>query len=409
MDSSKDTSIQMLLENLCKSIYKDLNTSNSKIAHHMQYSYGPPGRNICNSSQIIPEKLLKKCKLRSFEILLKKSQQKTPDEGYSDIINPVRELKFNQFEYNIYVGQMRPYFETYGQVKEQKMQKILKKCDLFSECIQFVEENEYFRSEQCDGYSILWFLILLKNNCSMDVILEDGSNESYFSINANSVPKFPLLVPKKFLLDWHADSVLDQNPYCRSMSRINYDFTALRQMEPTIQSGFIVQQTQLCSIKAILDAIKTQRTSKTICFISNKWENLGNRYTFDEKCNHFATLFEKKFCTETSMATMNINSMANSRSNIVPEIRIVQVMEFVKQIKLLLIGIESESFIFNQRLTKFSIAEKLTVENVTPETMDHFIADFIECGTCYKRLKAVISCNTDGYKLKNDGFLSKVS
>lgn len=375
----------------------------------MQYSYGSPGRNICDSSKIIPEKLLKKCKLRSFEILLKKSQQKTPDEGYSVIINPFRELKFNRFEYNIYVGQIRPYFETYGQVEKKKMEKILRKCDLFSECIQFIEGNDYFRSKKSDGYSILWFLILLKNNSPMDVILEDGSNESYFSIHTNSVPKFPLFVSKRFLLDWHAGSVLDQNPYCRSMSRINYNFTALRQMEPTIESGVPVQETQLYSIKAILDEIKTQRKSKTICFTNNKWEHLGKRYTFDEKCNHFATLFENFFCTESSMATLNLNSMACSRSNIVSEVRIVQMMEFVEHIKLLLIGIESESFLFNQPLIKFSIAESLTVENVTPETMDHFIADFIECGTCYKRLKAIVACNIDGYKLKNDGFLSKVS
>lgn len=399
MDSSKEVSIQMLLENLCKSIYKE-------ITHHMQYSYGPSGPSICDSSKIIPEKLLKKCKLRCFEILLKKSQQKTPDKGYSDNINPVRELKFNQFEYNIYVGQMRPYLESYGQVKEKKMQKILKKCDLFSECIQFIEENDYFSR---DGYSVLWFLILLKNNSSMDIILEDGSNESYFPIQTNSVPKFPLLVPKMFLLDWHVDSVLDRNPYCRSISRINYDFTALRQMEPTIEPSVFIQQTRLYSIKAILDEIKTQQKSKTICFTSNKWEDLGKRYTFDEKCIHFATLFEKFFCTESSLATLNLNCLAYSRSNIVAEVRIVQMMEFVEHIKLLLIGIESESFVFNQRLINFSIAECLTVENVTPETMEYFIADFLECGTCYKRLKAIVSCNIDGYELKNDGFLSKVS
>lgn len=407
MDSSKEASIQMLLENLCKSIYKDSITSDSKIADHMQYIYGPSGRSICDSSKVIPEKLLKKCKLRSFEILLKKSQQKTPYEGYSDIINPIKELKFNQFEYNIYVGHMRPYFGNYGLVKEKKMQKILKKGYLFSKCIQFIEENDYFRSEQSDGYSILWFLILLKNNSSVDVILEDGTNESYFSIHTNSVPNFPLLVPKRFLLDWHAESVLNQNPYCRSISRINYDFTALRQMEPTIESGVLVPKTQLYSIKGILDEIKTQRKSKTICFTSNKWEDLGK--FFDEECNNFATLFEKKFCTESSMATLNLNSLAYSHSNILSEVQIVQMVEFVEHIKLLLIGIESESFVFNQRLVKFNIAECLTVENVTPETMDHFIADFIECGTCYKRLKAVVSCNIDGYKLKNDGFLSKVS
>lgn len=408
METSNQASIQLLLENLCKSIYKDVNASNSTIAHR---GLKPSVQQTHDGSNNIPEKLLKKCKLRSFEILLKKSQQKTPDEGYSDIIDPIRELKFSQFEYNIYVGQMRPHFDAYGQIREKQQQKILRKYDLFQECCKFVDENDYFRGAQSDGYSILWLLTLLKNYSSMDLAMEYESNESYFSIEINAMPKFPTLKPKIFRLNWQPDSVLEGNPYCSSLRRLHSSFTSLQHNEQKSEYDECINKPASHSIKVVLDSIKKQKTSKTICYTGNKWEELGMHYEFDEENSDekFSSLCEKRFCTESRLAALHLMAIRASRNSDFFEAKIVQKKEFVEHIKLLLIGIESESFVYDQQTMSFKAHEYLTVDGMMPNTIKHFISDFIECGTCYRRLKTLISSNIEGFKLKCDGFLFKVS
>lgn len=406
MEESKQVSIQSLLENLCKSVYKDLISSNI-IAHRASTTNGDQ---IHDSSNNIPEKLLKKCKLRAYEIILKKSQQKSPDEGYADVINPIRELRFNQFEYNIYVGQMRPHFHAYGQIKEKQQQKILKKYYLFEECIKYVEEHDYFRNEKNDGYLILWFLVLLKNNFSIDLKEDSEFNESYFSLNVKELPKFPMLKPKLFHLNWHSDVVLHENPYCNSMRRFDRDFNSHKNLEDIFDLNECQKQTAANSIKSVLNAIKKQQTSKTVIYMSNKWEELGKCYTFDGLHDNakLASLFEKKFCSELATASLNLLAIKDSRNGNCTEALIVEKTEFIEHIKLLLIGVESESFTYDQQEKCFKIIKPLAVENLMPCTINNFMSDFLECGTCFRKLKRLITNNIDGTQPKCAGFLIKV-
>ena len=85
---------------------------------------------------------------------------------------------------------------------------------------------------------------------------------------------------------------------------------------------------------------------------------------------------------------------------------IIDSKRFNEHIKLLLIGIESESFMYDPNGMTFKLVEHLTVENILPGTIAHFVLDFIECGACYKRLKSLIS--TNNFQLKYNGFVFKV-
>ena len=49
----------------------------------------------------------------------------------------------------------------------------------------------------------------------------------------------------------------------------------------------------------------------------------------------------------------------------------------------------------------------ITIEGVLPGTIEYFVEDFLECGTCYKRMQTMIM--KKDYKLMFEGFMFKVS
>lgn len=48
----------------------------------------------------------------------------------------------------------------------------------------------------------------------------------------------------------------------------------------------------------------------------------------------------------------------------------------------------------------------LTVAGILPQTVENFITEFLECGTCYKRLQTMIM--KKDYKLMFEGLMFKV-
>lgn len=404
---SDQVSIQLLLDDLCKSIYRDVNAPKDAITHS---SYWPSGH---QKHDTIPEELLKKCKKKAFETLLRKSNVKSLsanrpsiDEGYSEIIDPVRELQYNQFEYSIFVGEMRPNFGPYGFIKERQEKKILDKLELYKECIEFVDGNEYFCNEQNDGYSILWFLTLLKNKSNVDTLL---AADSYFTLALDQVPSFPVAQAKYFKLNWEPNAELANNPYCEAMRKLNrksrlFHLPALMD-QVTRQTG---TQIQTNIVQEVLETVKSRIRPSSIYYEANKWEHQGLRIPLNNDTDPelIASLYEKKFCTELPDAALNLMTIVAERQQQHFQARIIDSKHFNEHIKLLLIGIESESFVYDRNGMTFKLVENLTVQNILPDTIAHFVLDFIECGACYKRLKSLIS--TNNFQLKYNGFVFKV-
>ncbi|XP_055309064.1 gamma-tubulin complex component 6-like isoform X1 [Sitodiplosis mosellana] len=406
---SDQVSIQLLLDDLCKSIYKDVNASKDVIAHSL---YRPSGH---QKNDTIPEELLKKCRKKAFETLLRKSNVKSLsasrssiDEGYSEIIDPVRELQYSQFEYSIFVGEMRPNFGPYGFIKERQEKKILKKLELFKECVQFVDGNDYFCNEQNDGYSILWFLTLLKNKSNMDTLL---AAESYFSLALNQMPSFPVIQVKYFKLNWEPNVELEHNPYCQAMRKLSRRSKLFHL--PGL-AGLVDQSSRQTStqiqpniVQEVLDSVRNRIRPSNIYYEANKWEHQGLRIALNKDTDPelIASLYEKKFCTELPDTALNLMAIAAERHQQQFQAHIIDSKRFNEHIKLLLIGIESESFVYDPSSMTFRLVEHLTVENILPDTIAHFVLDFIECGACYKRLKSLIS--TNNFQLKYNGFVFK--
>lgn len=408
LESMKQTSIQSLLDDLCTSIYRDVNASQELIAHSL---YQPSGQQKHNT---IPEALLKRCKKQAFEILLKKSNAKSihasessADEDVSVPFNPVRSLQYSRFEYSIFVGEIRPHFGPYGFVKEREEKKILDKLDLFNECVDFADGNEYFCNEQSDGYSILWFLNLLKNKSSADTLL---AVESYFPLALNQMPSFPVLQPTYFKLNWEPNAELNQNPYCSGMQKLNQQSNQF--CLPGLMDGISNEPNvyiQQNIVEDVLRQVKKRLRSHNIYYECNRWEHRGLRIPLNKDTDPrvIASLYEKKFVTELPNAPLNLLAIAAKKCGQRFQARIIDKTLFNEHIKLLLIGVESESFAYVEATGTFCLLENLTIENLPPDVVAHFVRNFIECGACYKRLKSLIHSNN--FQLKHNGFVFKVS
>lgn len=414
IDSSAKTklnqvSIQLLLDDLCKSVYNDVNASKSVNAHSL-YQLS----SVQQNQDAIPEELLKKCRKKSFEILLKKSNVKSLsasrsslDEGYSDVVDPVRDLKYSQFEYNIFVGEMRPNFGPYGFINERQEKKILEKHQLFKESVQFIEDNNYFCNEQNDGYSILWFLLLMKNKSNVDQLLKV---EPYFSLALDDMPSFPMMNVKYFKLNWKPNEEIKQNPYCDAMQKMNRRLHFFHHPGIADQAARCgkTQPQQPNIVQEVLENVKSRIRPCNIYYEANRWEHQGLRIALNKDTDPqlIASLYEKKFCSEMPDASLNLMAIMAAKQQQSFEARIINSKRFNEHVKLLLIGIESESFVFVPTNVTFKLIDNLTIENIMPETIAHFVQDFIECGTCYKRLKSLISVNN--FTLNYNGFVFKV-
>lgn len=405
-DKSNQVSIQCLLDDLCKSIYKDVSCVKDVIAHSL---YEPPGQ---QKNDCIPEELLKKCKKKAFEILLKKSNAKSisvnrtsNNDGFTGIFNPLRELQFSQFEYSIFVGEMRPRFGPYGLIREREEKKILNKLNLFKECVHFVDSNEYFCNEQNDGYSIIWFLTLMKNNSHIDTLLKV---EPYFSLPLDEIPTFPVMQVKYFKLNWEPSVELQQNPYCGAMQKISQK-TYARDLPTIMDSSYgRLNGHEKNIVEKVLDGVRNRIRASEIYFEVNKWENHGQCISLNKDTDPeaIASLYEKKFCSEIPDAPLNIGAIVAAKQQRAFRARLIDAKRFNEHVKLLLIGIESESFLYNPSNMTFRLIEHVTIDNILPESIGHFVQDFIECGSCYKRLKSLIS--TNNIQLKYNGFVFKV-
>lgn len=125
------------------------------------------------------------------------------------------------------------------------------------------------------------------------------------------------------------------------------------------------------------------------------WDGLDNQ-------NHWK---EKPFVTECDSSLHLLAVISNSRGKQFVA-KIMPVERLIDDIKLMLIGIRSESFTYSDSVV-FELLENLTISTIGPETMKGILKEFMECGTCYKRLQKMSTKNPNNFKLIYDGFVFK--
>lgn len=417
LDPLVELSVNHLLDELCKSLYIDKLSNRTAASSRVSNRRRRLGHKPLEH-EAIPIKLLRRCKNRAYEILLKKNPvDDGKDEGFAEILNPLFEIRFSQFEYNLYVGQMRTQFEADAHLSENMKKKIVEKHAMFGECIESIESSSYFDGEHSEGHAILMLLVLLRRN-QMDSIRDDG--ESIFGLNVNALPELRLNEPKWCRLNWpHMQT--ERNPYCgeNTWRVLNGNFksslfaTPLNATQNTFGSAFDVNcelhtrrpnrlpvQQQQQSVNAVrVQRPPARKASTAIQYTSNKWEHLGQRYVLRDSDELLEMPFEPKFVSEMGKAAIHLAAAKSSANHQLFEANMVPTQKFIEHLKSLLVGIESDSFFYCKTTVSFRMVDNLTVDDaVLPETIAHFVRDFIECGTCYKRLKLII-------KMKHDGFL----
>lgn len=72
----------------------------------------------------------------------------------------------------------------------------------------------------------------------------------------------------------------------------------------------------------------------------------------------------------------------------------------------ILVGIQSDIFKCDEFSMSFHMKSNITIDGFLPETILNFVNEFLECGTCYKRLQYMIS--KTNYSLRFEGFMFKV-
>lgn len=394
-ESALQPSVGELLEELIKSVHRNVQSTEAKEADNVRSfqeitSWAQPK----GASPQPSDKFVKKCKVRAYEILLKKcrngrSQDGCADEGYCDErIDPLFELKLSLFELSLMLGQTRylPCVHSYETLKKS----LRRKQKLLEESIDFVSSNASFKDEHSGGRAILTLLVLLKNS-----VADAPSDRNFFALREFPEIALPKIEANYFSIDW-PENHIKSNPYIsENVKRITHFNVGNAKRNENSSSQSLQRQLNLRPAKRV--SIAMQMTS-------NKWESLGRRYVLG--VDSLPT--EKKFASECGPAAMHLvakKSLANRRNF---GAKIISIQKFVEHIRALLVGIESESFIFDQRKNTFSMVDNLTVEDVLPETMANYVQDFLESGACYKRLKMLVSKNLRSFKFKYDGFLFKV-
>ncbi|XP_065363723.1 gamma-tubulin complex component 6 isoform X2 [Calliphora vicina] len=123
------------------------------------------------------------------------------------------------------------------------------------------------------------------------------------------------------------------------------------------------------------------------------WEGLG--------C--FGITCSKPFAGEASISLL-MQSHINQAKRKPFEAKILKLQDFLSDLKTLTVGIQSDTF-YHDEFIVFAMKPNVTIEGVLPGTIEYFVEDFLECGTCYKRMQTMIMKRD--YKLMFEGFMFK--
>lgn len=408
MDSSQQQSIRQLLDDLCKSIYRDCTQTHNGIAHQ------PAAASSTSTAAEPPESLLRRCRQNAYAILLKKTNKVAwpddllaTDDGFSEHIDPMRELRYCQFVHNVRVGQERALADDNLLADRRRRREILEKFELFGDCIDVVESAEYFRPKN-EGHKILTFLLLLKNS-SVDDGRDHGADESLFALNTQTMPELPKMAPAYFQLNWNPSEYLAVNPYCDSMLKLESSTDVLNGTVAEAKSDIRRIDKNVIYSEAVGKNHK-KRLSGGVHHTSHIWKHAGLQIPLDGSAGSGAlleSLVEKKFLTEKPSAGKNAATFVTLKNGDDFRVHVRREPLLIEHIKLLLVGIESDSFRYDSMAMAFSMVDHLATDNVLPASVGCFVEEAIECGTCYKRLKYIIDRSTEKTN-EYQGFLFKV-
>lgn len=413
-----DESVLDLVKRLCISVYKETESSD-----------GLP----------INQQFLRRITSLTYGILLKKSDHpvELPDD---DICNPLHELQFRRFEMNILA-------KTHIDKKRSKR---------FDQCVDKIETEDLLNSELMQALFIL--MVSLKDSVpaqeGIDYNITGVENFLQSAIDdyqpyrtvSTEMMRLPSSLPNIF--DSHCNTDKSRNPYMPSfMSAEVYNtnqFQFLKLLSSNLQaqeisrpllyheefrstdnifSSLLIKKAAMQTSSRLPNLMKlhqkqkkstsTQKTiskrvrnivenayEKPIFMKSLSWDHVGKAMD--------STQHERKFASDCPSAFLHMLAVQAIQKSDNFDVKIIKTSQLIDDIKLLLVGTPSDTFHYNMELMCFSMVQNVTVENVAPITMLASVQGFLECGTCYARLKILCCTDADNFNMKFDGFVFQV-
>lgn len=183
------------------------------------------------------------------------------------------------------------------------------------------------------------------------------------------------------------------------------ELTPSRNEDCTFLSGILDSYT---TKRNKLHATKPKCVKTTDVFQTSTIENKKWRVT-SKKAANWESLGEpegtrvKVFSSESTASSLH-RQLSSLNSPL--EIKSISFVRLLNDIKLLMIGIETETFVRlpDDSLT-FQMLPDITCDGMT--NLSDILSDFLEMGTCYKRLKTFTSKNPFNQSFLFDGFIFK--
>ncbi|XP_037880260.1 uncharacterized protein LOC119631811 [Glossina fuscipes] len=368
---------------------------------------------------------LPKLKALAYEILLKKTARSYVEENEN--FEPQRALDIQIFAAKLY-GRGRP--GTCSKFKD------------FQEYVKIVENEKYFQEDS--GKGILQFLLALQGhiveeskrlNMDCSKLLIPGPFTLHANYQQNSYyPLFDvcnIMEPTPKYFQSLSDLKSKTNPYLpkflfageknqlenlfKKFDEGNY--AQYKKADCTF-TGLTRRLLGTClgvNLKAFPLPAANRKQSKMISpkgksllyeerDLREKPQELKRVFSWNwEALGCFGVVCSKPFAGEANV-TLLLQSYINQQERKEFKARILTMSQFLKDLKSLTVGIQSDTFQHDE-LIIFSMQPHVTLEGILPATLLHFVEDFLECGTCYKRLQTMIMKRN--YKLMFEGFIFK--
>uniref|UniRef100_A0A182PRM6 Gamma-tubulin complex component 6 n=1 Tax=Anopheles epiroticus TaxID=199890 RepID=A0A182PRM6_9DIPT len=351
----------------------------------------------------VDSKTVKRCKSRTFGILLGKpdhvpsSTCGTVTECTASFADPVGMLECHHFEM-----QMTAHYK-YQMVR----------CERFERLLDQFQQNGTDELSDSDR-TLLQFLLSLKNSTTdCGDVLTETPFFGYSKMPAARYGPYPIFRSEDFRMDHRLVAACydtKANPYLfrttngvfsSNIANMMANEAVRRDPLPVDCSYFSDKMASLGHYQGpfrynLLRAIRetasdpyelltnyeivpvgkpTKPVEESLIFGMN-WENLGCRYV----------PAEKPFVSECPGALFRFAAAQQvALGHQLPEMRIVSRANFIRDIKFLITGVSSSLFHFDAR-NRFCALPNITIEDVRVETIQCFIDQALEIGTCFRRL-----------------------
>lgn len=300
------------------------------------------------------------------------------------------------------------------------------------QCAQFDQSLDKINAEHLldddTGRSIFQFILALKKTVISHEKIPIGFGNFYF--NNSNEPRQPYrLIPSELTMfsndndsKWFAS-----NPYIISSEKGDNKFMKLFLENQGIVADVVAPHANL--FRSILPKTKMPSCDRWMAWRSNceksttelddetkkrskqldgrtapifmkslRWEHLGESINLEQR--------EPTFASETEQANLHMLSINEAQENGCIPLHLIPVDRFIGDLKLLLVGVASLTFRYDEDSLCFRMANSdITIENVAKTTLATIVESFLECGSCCARLRILCTSDSTNFQMKFNGFV----